>query len=296
MRNAVVFCLTIFTLWLVPTGTAAHEGGLRITPVRQFLSVDAGTAVHDRFNVANTTDQPLAVTLSVQQFSVADYSYDYTFNQPDNDWLRLGLTEATLEPGQSMDIPFTLSVPADGTPGGYYYTLLASAKLSSQGLSGTVQAADLLYVTVNGELSRTSHLEGSSIPQLVFGREIAFTIEPRNTGNIHQFAFITGELHGLGAPAPVTSGAHLLMPGKVRTLNASMPAPIWPGMYRATIGYRTDAGQTVTASRMIVVVPPWFIAVLLGALLIAGRFLPGRKRKANTKATADSGNSTGKDQ
>lgn len=287
----------LVALCLVPNAASAAVGGLRISPVRQFPSVDAGATERSQFTITNTTDDPLPVTLSVKQFSVADYTYEYTFNPPENDWLRLGITETVLDPGESKDIPFALMVPTDARPGGYYYTLLASADLSTQGLTGTVQAANLLYTTVNGELTRTSYLEGSSFPRLVFGRDISFTLQPRNTGNVHQFAFVTGELRGPGAPAPVTSGAHLLMPGKVRTLNGSIPAPIWPGIYRATIGYGTDADQTATTSQMVVVVPPWFIAVLLGVLLIAGRLLPRRKHKPkNAEAAASSDKASSKDQ
>jgi len=254
--------------------------GLQITPVRQFLSADAGAAVSDKFTVTNMTSGPLDITFSIQQFSVANYTYDYMFSQPDNGWLHLLLTETTLEADQSRDVPYILTIPADSKPGGHYYTLFASADLTAQGLNGTVQATDLLYVTVNGELTSTSHLEGSSVQRLSLGREIPFRLEALNTGNTHQFVYVSGHLRGLTAKPDATSGAHLLLPGKTRTITGNIPSPILPGIYRAVYGYRAESGQIVTASQLVVFIPPWFIALLLGILLLAGRFLSRRNRKA----------------
>jgi hypothetical protein len=86
----------------------------------------------------------------------------------------------------------------------------------------------------------------------------------------------------------MTSGAHLLMPGKVRNLKDSIPSPIFPGIYQATYGYKTEGGWVIQESRWIVFIPPWSIAFLLAALLVAGK-LWTRKRRTNTDGTpADS--------
>ena len=93
MTRIVLISLAILAaLHIAPGATSAAGEGLRISPVRQFLSAKAGSATHNKFTVTNLTDKTLQVRLGVQQFSVADYTYDFIFDSPDNDWLRLGLT------------------------------------------------------------------------------------------------------------------------------------------------------------------------------------------------------------
>jgi hypothetical protein len=80
MRHWILPAILVLGLLLAPSGTAAAgpqpniEKGLLITPLRQFLSVDAGKTIHSSFSVANLTDNPLTVDLKVEQFSVTDYA------------------------------------------------------------------------------------------------------------------------------------------------------------------------------------------------------------------------------
>ncbi len=275
--------ITLALLLLLPASSvhsaSVSENGLLITPIRQFLSVNSGRSVHSDFTVENLSDKPLAVTFTVKQFSVTNYTYNYTFNQPANDWLHLSLPGASLQPHQSLKVSYNVDTLAGSSPGGYYYTLFAGANLTSQGISSTIQATDLLYLTVNGKLTRTSHLQTSSIHWLSFGRSIPFTLQPVNTGNVYFFAYVSGQLHGLLTGKPAGPETHLLMPGKVRTITGSINSPVLPGVYRATYGYKTDTGQTVAQSHWILFIPPWFIAFLLAALLIAGKFWSRHKRR-----------------
>lgn len=264
---------TLGHVWAAAS-TPAQEHGLLITPLRQFISSDAGTTKQSTFSVANLTDQPITVSLQVKQFSVTDYAYNYTFSPPENDWLHLGQSSLTLQPNKTADVPFSVTIPSGSAPGGQYYTLFASADLNSQGIKDTIQAADLVYLTVNGTLTSVSHLQDSSINWVSFGHDIGFNLKPINTGNIYSYVYVSGELHGLFVKPPQTSSAHLLMPGKVRSLSGSIPAPLLPGIYRATYGYKTTSNWIIQESHWVVFIPPWFIALLLAVFLLAGRFLP----------------------
>jgi len=253
---------------------------LLITPLRQYLSIDAGKSLDSSLTIANLTDGPLIVNLSVKQFSVANYTYDYKFTAPPNDWIHLSTNSFTLPTHKTMDVPYSVDVPAGSTPGGHYYTLFASANLSSQGINNTVQAADLLYLTVNGQLTSVSHLQDSSIQWLSFGKDIPFTLQPVNTGNVHTFVYVSGQLHGLFVKPPQTSSGHLLMPEKVRTLQGSIPSPILPGIYQAVYGYKTDAGWVIQQQHWVVFIPPWSIAFVLAALLVGSKYLTRTKKQA----------------
>lgn len=288
MKRVITTCLLALLLCVASLGatqtthaasSTAPTKGLRITPVRQFLSADAGKTVDSTFTVTNLTDGTLDIQLTVQQFSVSDYIYDYNFSPPTHDWLHLSTRSVTLQPHQDREIAYSVVVPSGGKPSGYYYTLFANATVTTQGVKSTIQAADLLYLTVNGNLTRTSRLQGSHMPWISFGRSIPYSLQPIDTGNIHFFIYTSGQLHGWLIGPGATPETHLLMPGKPRTIYGNIKAPILPGIYRATYGYKTESGETVMQSRWLVFIPPWFIALFLGALLLAGKFLPYKKNR-----------------
>jgi hypothetical protein len=284
VRYQILTPLLATVLLLLPGSVSAApapniEKGLLITPLRQFLSADTGGMVQSSFSVTNQTDGPLDIDLKVEQFSVTDYYYNYTFSQPSSTWVHLSIPSVTLQSRQTQKIAYTVQVPAGTAPGGHYYTLLASATLTSGSVKNTIQAADLLYLTVGGKLTTVSHLESSFIRKVNFGHDIPFALNPINTGNVYSFVYVSGELHGLFVEPPRTSAAHMLLPGHVRTLNDSIPSPVLPGVYRATYGYKTEGNWIVQQSRWIVYIPPWFIAVLLALILVLPRFLPRLRQK-----------------
>lgn len=277
-----VTVLALLTAGLPPTASAATpniEKGLLITPLRQFLSVDAGNTLSSSFSVANLTDNPLTIDLKVEQFSVSDYVYNYTFSKPANPWLQLSSPSIALDAHKTKSVGYSIAVPKNTPPGGHYYTLLASTTLSSGGIKNTIQAADLVYLTVSGKLTTVSHLESSSIRQVNFGHDIPFTLKPINTGNVYSFVYVSGELRGLFTRPPQTSNAHMLMPGHVRTLGSSIPSPVLPGIYRAVYGYKTDTNWVIQQSRWIIYIPPWFVAFLLALALVLPKLLPRRHKK-----------------
>ncbi|HSX06192.1 MAG TPA: hypothetical protein VLG92_00540 [Candidatus Saccharimonadia bacterium] len=271
-----VFLLGSTALPTIAGASSPQTHGLLITPLRQYLKVTANTATKSSLTVSNLTNKPLNIHLSVQQFSLTDYTYNYRFTQPANNWLRIETPDITLEPSHTQIVTYELSVPAGITPGGYYYTLLASANLASQGIDSTIQAADLLYLTVSGKLTYTSRLQTSSVSHFSFGRPFAYHLNAVDTGNIYFFAYTTGALHGWSARPVTTSTAHMLVPDTVRSLSGEIAAPILPGIYTATYGYRTDNDQHIVRKSLVVFIPPWSVAFLLVLLLIVGKLLNKR--------------------
>jgi hypothetical protein len=270
----------VFLLLPMPAKAANQDDrGLLITPLRQQIRLDAGTNKNGSFVVANLTNKPITVHLLVQEFSVENYSYTYRFTKPNKDWIKLGLTETTLASGQSQTIPFNINTPASAVPGGYYYSLMASSQLGN-GKDATVQAATLLYVTVNGTFITSGQIADPHIDRLVFGRDVHYSLDATNTGNIYYFAYIAGRVDGLFGSTKSQPTAHLLLPDKIRHISGVAPAPFLPGVYRATFGYYTDEGTStnISTARWIVVMPPWFIALILATILFRKQLIGHGKK------------------
>ena len=276
----VVIAVILAILFVTPVGAEdAKNKGLFISPLRKDTQLNAGIPKADYFTIGNLTEKPMTVNLSVKEFSVSDFAYDYKFASPQNDWVKLGATSATLQPNERKQIWYEIVVPPKTAPGGHYFTIFASANLSEGGLPGTVQAATLIYLTVDGKLIRTSVLQNDSIPWFVMGREVPYKFDVKDTGNVHFSAYFFGQLQSIFGEQPEVGATHLLMPGAVRTIEGSIPTPLLPGIYSATYGYKVDFADIITAkTTYIVFVPPWSVAAAV-FLLIGGRWWWQKKRK-----------------
>jgi hypothetical protein len=199
--------------------------------------------------------------------------------EPSKHWISLEVTEVRLEPNQSKKINYTIAIPTGSAPGGYYYTLFASSQLSQTGLISTVQAASLLYITVKGSLVKTSAHISNSAPRIVTGKNVDYSVSVKNTGNVHYFAYVSADVHGLFGIRNPNGASHLLLPGKIRQISGTVPSPALPGFYTLTYGYKTDAGVERTDSRIILFIPPWSIAlaILIGFVVY---YLRRRRRVA----------------
>jgi hypothetical protein len=204
--------------------------------------------------------------LSVEQFSVADYSYDYHFAASHDDWVSLSLSQITLQPGKSQEITYTANPPSNAVPGGHYFAIFATASASDGSTQNIARATTVLYVTVSGALRTTSEIKSVSIPQFAFG-DISYSLDIKNTGNTHFFIYTEGGLSGLPKQQD-SKNAHLLLPQTIRQVSGTIPAPLLPGMYTATFGYLTENGQVVQRTAHIVYLPWWTILVVIGLVWI----------------------------
>jgi hypothetical protein len=285
----ILIFITFFSSPLSAQAAETKEKGLSISPLRQETTASATKPSTGSFTIANLTDKPMKVNLSVRQFSVSDYDYDYVFRTPEYDWITLKDTQATVEPRKSKKIFYDVTIPADTTPGGYYFALFASTDIAGPGLPGTVQAASLLYLRVDGKLVRTSVLQNDSIPFIVTGNEIPYKFDVKDTGNIHFSAYFYAQVQNVfGGSYPESGTSHLLMPGIVRTVEGAVPTPLLPGIYKVTYGYKVDFARIITTKTAYVLfVPPWSIVGLI-LLLLVGRWVwQQKKQRAETKKGSD---------
>lgn len=282
--------LIIFALSLssVSIATADSGGkGFAISPLRREMTVAAGRGIQSYFMVTNLTDDSIVVNLSVKQFSVSDYTYDFEFKKPEYDWLKLRSDSVMIKAHEQQKIWYDLKVPDRSAPGGYYFSMFASTNIGLQGASQAVQAASLLYLKVDGKFIQTSVMQNSSIPFVVTDSKAPYSFDVKNTGNVHFSAYFFGQLEGIFGKTQEAGTSHLLMPGITRAITGSITMPLLPGIYKATYGYRVDYAQVVISrSSYIIYIPPWSVVLIILIGTIA-RWL-WQKRKVKQRQAAGS--------
>lgn len=256
--------------------------GLSVSPPRHYIEVEAGQTKTDKLTVYNFTDTKMSVDLSVEEFSVSDYSYEYRFAKPRQNIVYLGQSNISIEPRKSHQLDFSVITPANSAPGGLYYTIVASATVQQNGVPSKMQVATPLYIAVKGKQTFTSSLESHSIKKLVFGDHIPFTLDIRNTGNVHYFAYVSGSVSGLLTKNITLDASHLLLPDTVRRVEASVPSPMLPGVYKATYGYKTDSSEPVAIEAYVIYTPLWSYAFLLLAAWGMAYIVKRRLRRTKT--------------
>jgi hypothetical protein len=281
----ILLCISFLLFGVIPSttyaATAPKNKGLYISPLRSYVAFNADEHVTRALTIANLTDKPIVVDLKVEEFSVADYTYDYRFGEANNDWVQFVENKIELKPYQSHEAAYRISIPRGAAPGGHYYTLFASADLSQAGQEGTVRAASLIYLTVNGNIRRTALVKNNSSPRIVFTPQIPYTLDIKNTGNIHYFAYFSASVDGLFYHNKPTGTSQLLMPGSSRQIKNTIPSPFIPGIYRFSYGLVPDQADPITLSRYIVVLPPWFLAILIMTGYFGFRLWQRRKRRVS---------------
>ena len=264
---------------IVGAQPAPEQRGLLITPPRQYLNVEPGKATESSFTVANLTDKPLDVFLSVEQFSVANYTYDFKFEAPKEDWIKLADTKVSLKKTESRTINYIVNPPVDTKPGGHYFTLFASVDL---GEDKHIRAATVLYLTASGNLTKTSAITKTNIPWITIGGDVPIGFDVQNTGNTHFIAYVSGVLRGWGPTQSSGEAAHLLIPDTTRRVEGKVPGPIVPGVYKVVYGYRDEDGKDMRHSQYMVYLPPWTWVFAAGIIWFVVVFVHRRRRLKTT--------------
>lgn len=269
---SLILLLSLGVNGLFPTPVSATPTkGLLIAPLKAYLKLAAGDTTTSTLTIGNLTSAPMTATLSLKQFSVSDYAYDYHFSDPSTQWVTLSASSVQLQPNETKKVSYEVHVPQGSAPGGSYYTFIASAPVQSGGVASTVQAASLLYLTVSGQLIQTSQPLHSRIDRFVYRGDIHYSIDVKNTGNVHYFAYFSGNLRGLLGHTTTFGTSHLLLPGTTRRVNETIPAPLLPGLYKAHYGYKTDAGTVFATGAYVLYVPPWAVIALLFGVVAASK-------------------------
>lgn len=282
---AIVFSIAVIVLAMnVFAESPAPGKGLFITPSYQELSVSPGEPSKQTITVADYTDKPMTVTLSVKKFQVTDYKYDYKFSDDSDHWVKLTQNTVSLTPGQQANVAYTINTPKNATSGGHYYAIFASAAMTNAGVAQTGQVVSQLFLKVGGNQILSGTISGGSAPFWVFGNTVPYKFDARNTGNVHYEANFFGKLTNLfGANESESDTNYVLLPGTVKSIGGSVPTPLFPGLYQLTYGYSADFLHGTTKSIWILFIPPWSVIVLIFIIAGISKLFNRKSKKPTTK-------------
>ena len=274
-------------------------------------SATPGAVVRDHVAVSNVADDP--VTLRV-------YASD-AFNTPDGGfdllaagrepvdvgkWSVLDRGEVLVAPRSTVIVPFTLSVPANATPGDHTGGIVASLTTEAAGADGQRVAVEQrvgarVYLRVSGDLRPALSIEDltASYDGSFFGRgdtEVTYVV--RNTGNVRLGGKqeVTVETPwGSGVDAPGLTDLPELLPGNTHRVTTTVAGVLPAGWLDALVRVEpvaprgTEAPAAVQASVTTAAVPWLLVIVLLLVLayVVFRRVRRGRRRVEEPQPEAE---------
>jgi hypothetical protein len=273
--------------------------------------LDPGASVTDYVAVTNHSAGPVTLTVYASDaFTTGQGGFDLLAGREKpvdvGAWVRLPTRPLTVPATSRMDLPFTLTVPANATPGDHTGGIVASLAATGTDTQGNQFRVDhrvgtRFYLRVTGELRPALALEdlrvrhrGSYNP--LVGGEMTATAMLRNTGNIRLGGQPTLRATGpFGLAARSATGAPLpeILPGdgvRVRVELSGVP-PLFRLTAATTVNPVTLDGQVidpppvyVADSRTVWAVPRSQLLLVILAIVGCRVLLTLRRRRRRRTA------------
>ncbi|MFE7846307.1 hypothetical protein ACFUTX_14055 [Microbacterium sp. NPDC057407] len=258
-------------------------------------AADPGQKISDQYVVRNTgTTVQTFTVLSTDAFN--DEAGEFALLETDAEATDIGSwvtfengtdrLQFELAPGASRLVSFTVSVPADATPGDHVGGLATSVKTPSGQVVLDRRLGTRMYLRVSGDIQAGLSIAGLNADYIgdwwnPFSGSVRVRYTVENTGNIALASNITvGASTWFGIPTGAEQGDGIpeLLPGGTRTYETDLPGIASWGYLNAHVTLNPfvegdDATKLLpvpaTSRDTILFAPPWTILIALAVVGIA---------------------------
>ncbi len=273
----VGFIISLFIVSFGVSSTHAIEGeSIVMSPTGKSLDLDAGSSVSGSFKILNdgTTAYDFKVYAAPYSVKSGNYDADFTATPAGADaytWVTFDKKQYRLEPGQNVDISYTINVPADASPGGHYGVMFAETQPSGKNKSNVVankRVGMVLYTAVKGDYIQAGREVETIIPSFKLGGIPSAMMTVENTGNAHFTSRETFRVKNImGEKVYERTLEHIILPKTTRDIALTWEKGSDLGWYTVET-QSVILGKTVSHSGLVFVAPLWFLVIV--ALVIFG--------------------------
>lgn len=264
--------------------------GMRISPVRTNLSIEAGASQQTSVYVQNMTQEPAVLRAIINDFTALGEDGkpgimleedEYAPNRSLKRYIE-PIGNITVQPGERLEVPVTITIPETAQPGGYYGAVrFAPAELDGGNSNVTVATslASLLLVEVPGDMRQDLQVETFEVRQndevkkyFRDGNGINLIVRFKNNGDVHEEPFGKVVLKKNGSVVgeyEVNDGEPRgnVLPESVRRFDIGLDKVSGLGKYtvEGNLGY--GDGQLINVSQEFYVIPQWVIVAGIGGIV-----------------------------
>lgn len=166
--------------------------GFTIFPAKLSLTIDKGGAQENFIKVTNAGDSAVGVKVEVQDFvpTAGASGFNFVAKAPGItslvDWIDIDRSVFNLRPNESRDVPFTVRVPKDASPGSRFAVVFfATGASGGSQLNVSARVGALVFLTIPGDFKQTGEISNFRSPKFTFKKEtINFDFDFTNTGTV----------------------------------------------------------------------------------------------------------------
>jgi hypothetical protein len=197
---AVVF---IFFLSINIVNAQIEGEGIKISPVKFEKTVSPGEVIQETLLVTNEAPGAREMRFFVKDFKAKGEEGQAELIEPGSEegyflasWIKTDVTDFLFQPGETKAINFSVNVPANIGPGGYYGavvigTVPPNTNLESGDKGAAIetshQTAALLLFRVAGDVDENAMVKDFKTEKRLYGTpfQIKFLTRLENIGNVH---------------------------------------------------------------------------------------------------------------
>ena len=304
--SALAVLLAVTLLITGPAG-AADNGQFSVFPTageganqRSFFvyNLDPGGSLKDSVTVTNNTDAPITFLLYASDIQ-SNVDGAFALGNPDDptsdvgSWVELPTDRLTVPAQTAANIPFSLNVPTDATPGDHAGGIVALNEAiragdeggdadSNVNVAGRDGVGARIYLRVKGPVEAglavsSVSLSTSSSTGFRFGVPAAGSVSYRivNIGNVRVSPMATAKvegLFGLGEQTLEPRALPELLPGAAVEITESVESLPPVGLLTASVdvtGTTQGDGDVTASGDDVALAMPWFLLLVVVLVLAA---------------------------
>jgi len=192
-------------------------------------------------------------------------------------WIEIASGPITIAPGETKDMPFSITVPRNASPGAHLGSIFLSSepvRPETTGIGIGYQVATIISLRVAGDIAEEAMLREFRTDKIIYGKpEVNFITKIENLGNVivkpRGPVEITNMFGKKVATLKMNESAGAVLPKEVRKFET-----LWQdnglafGKYEAvmSLGYGEDGRKTISAALGFWVLPGKLIGFTLGGI------------------------------
>ena len=266
--------------------SADERSSIALSPSSQRLTIAAGDTATGKVTVVNDGTSKETIIVYGRPYSVKSESYqpDYDSKTTNTDiyqWIRFTKASYTIEPGQTIEVPYTIQVPSGAAPGGHYGVIFVETQPDADGSDAIVRkkrVGTIILATIKGETTQHGKVLSTTAPFWQTRPPLVVSSRVESTGNTDIQASTHFKVTDLfGTTKHEVARDFTVYPGTVRRIDLMWEGAPWFGLFR-TEQTISVLGRQTTATHYILLAPRWLPITLLG-LLVVGVVYGWRRRR-----------------
>lgn len=274
---------------------------LQIEPVKRKLKLTPGQSYVSSIKVKNIGTEKFTYRVSVSPYTVIDEKYNADYENTKNDytkmynWIKIDekLETGTLNPDQSVEVPFTVTVPSDMHNGGQYAAIMAETSDGNKD-GATIKTINrlgmILYADItSGAINIDGKIINNTVNSFVLEPPLTVSSTVENTGNFEAKATYTVKIWPFGSNETVFSTEDNpvqldIIPKTRRYHSITWDKAPHLGIFTVEQKIEYPGTETSIVRKLVIICPLWLMIlfiVVVAALIIwlVSRIVKRKKNK-----------------